>query len=124
MINLADMGAAGAEPLFDVDELGSEVAPAESGEVGEIARVAGLGRGDTSSGYPAAAILPPPRPGETSGSIERRGDLYTDDEPGGNRRTWVVLALILLVGIGIAAAIGLSGPEIGPGTGTSDPAPP
>ncbi len=44
--------------------------------------------------------------------IEDALDDLEDDLPAGGGRTWIVLGLILLLGIGIATAIGFSGPKL------------
>jgi hypothetical protein len=114
MINLADGEAAGAEPLVNLDTFEDEPGVEDDSQILEIARVAGAGRDDTSTGHvlPAAKVPPPNRQGGASGMIGVIATLDDeDDEPGGSR-VWMILALILLFGIGIAAAIGFSGPKL------------
>jgi hypothetical protein len=111
MINVADLDSdVGAEPLVDLDALSSEV---------EV-----IGEADS----PLAPIEPTPDPGpmaeqrrhsapEAPPPREPRPQtpMQLDAEPngrGGSRVPWLIIAVILLIGVGIAAAIGLSGPNI------------
>jgi|GEM_PF-6126412 len=113
MINLASQSGSGGQPLVDLDdELGAaeRAARKESVEVVEIASLAGRDE-ESTSGTAAtegetftSARRPPPLRTHTT-------DTTTERSP---RATWLVIGLILVLGIGIAAAIGFTGPTLSP----------
>jgi hypothetical protein len=103
MINLGGVSREGAEPLADLDEMVAQVAddrPRDAGEV-EI-RAAPRVREASESVVVAAPEL-------TAAAHPERGPRGGRT---GGRGPWLVLAIILLGGVALAAAIGLSGPEL------------
>ncbi len=123
MINVADIGDAGAEPLVDLDMFEDEPGVEESADIDEIARVAGSDRPD-STGHVAAAARAAPFATLDEESVSYSGEVDDDEAAGRGRHIWLVLALILLLGVGIVAAIGFTGPKVKGSTDTSEPAPP
>ncbi|RMH42882.1 MAG: serine/threonine protein kinase [Deltaproteobacteria bacterium] len=108
MINLADDGEVGAKPLVDFDTLAVDAGD-DTGD-SDVVDLAGANRGGRATGTRAPAVEVA---GEASGEIDGTG-LADELEPAPASRRWLVLMLIVLLGVGIAAAIGLTGPELPP----------
>jgi serine/threonine protein kinase len=101
MINLAGLESQGAKPLVDLADLGSDERR----------------KPKITEGVPLSMAAPkPPRPA-ASEPVERTqsvGPMRAPSEADEPRRRWgwVVAALIVLAAAAVAAAIGLSGPEV------------
>jgi serine/threonine-protein kinase len=125
LIKLAEIEAAGAEPLVDLDEIAAgggltagdaaarsvvrEPEPAEEMPRGGERRDAPPVR------TPAPAMVAAPAPL----LVTERVNALVPAEPGeiarvgaGTRQRWAVMGVILLAGIGVATAIGLTGPQL------------
>jgi tRNA A-37 threonylcarbamoyl transferase component Bud32 len=118
MIKIAADDEVGAEPLVDLDRLdasGSIQARSES-ELGSIDEDSGVeldaGEPYDDSGEHPAVVAPAAdrEPDEDEG-----GDPFADARRPQRSRWWIAVVLILLAGVGTAAAIGLSGPQLGGG---------
>lgn len=134
MINIADMGPAGAEPLVDLEELGGAQSllhgddsdppwtPPTGLEV--VSR-------DPSDSFPQQRLESEPIPrtakdaeaSDTFDEFEDSAVFEELEERRPSRGPWLILLLILVVGIAVTVAVGLSGPRIDDsssgGSGTS-----
>ncbi len=149
MVNIAELdGNLGAQPLVDLDDLGSVDRsavdfdhPADEGSSVDFDRLDDdAARGD----YPAPGANPGEAPayanhgayGEDPYAYDDRDptdsdamgeDFATGEDatpmgtPQRRRRPWLILIVIILAGLGVAIAIGMSGPKLG---STGNKAPP
>jgi serine/threonine protein kinase len=146
MIDIAGLdGNQGAQPLVDLDDLASIDSadkdfeqPADEGSSVDFDR---LDDNPARGEYPEHGANPDAAPAYPNGDgfedvpyadpDRANTDLdggFADDQdatpvgtPRRRRRPWLILIVILLAGIGVAIAIGLSGPNLG-GTGNKAPA--
>ncbi len=133
MINIAGIAGAehaGAMPLVDFDDFG-DVAPPPIEDSGSDLM---FGMEDSSDALPAArvgtgdsSVAAAPRQARDDEELEPESaqiaEAFDDLEErrDSGRLPWILLVLLLLAGIGVAIAIGLSGPKIGESTGESAP---
>jgi len=110
MVNQAGIGDAGAQPLVNFEDFAKEPEVEEHSEIAEIAQIADLSRGGRPPPEQAMAVDPATESQENQAS----GLIEPDDLAAERRsnRVWMILALIVLVGIALAVAIGFSGPKL------------
>ena len=145
MTSLIDIGNLdgnqGAQPLVDLDDLGSVDRsanefdqPADEGSSVDFDRIEANGGRDYPAGDPDESpdyanrddYADAPYDYADQSADDDELDDYDDDEDtpvesGRRRRPWLILVVILLAGIAVAVAIGLSGPKLG---ATGNKAPP
>jgi hypothetical protein len=123
MVNMAEARHAGAQPLVDLDTLSDVPQPsADASSVMIPAPAAPRGRstgdawprdtppaGTPATATPAPAAAPAREPRRAVYPVARQA-ARSRAAPG--RPAWPVIALILLAGVGIAVAIGMSGPDL------------
>jgi hypothetical protein len=117
MFNLAPDGTElGAEPLVDLDRLGDDVGDELSLESAPTSLYDdGTDPRRQTTGEPVSIA-------NISDQFPVVGSVIVEDQepPAPRRRPWVYIGLILLVGLGTAAAIGFTGPSLDSRTAPAD----
>jgi len=104
MINIADMDAPGAAPLIDFEGMEADVA-----DIGSS--VQPLAPSELENALDTPSPIPDLHPQDVD--LEPSDSVVVEDAvPGRSRMPWIVLLIILLAGIAVAIAIGLSGPRL------------
>ncbi len=121
MINLADVPKDGGKPLVDLDD--DPIAPPPSAmDTSSLSQIADLP--DPGPARPVEAPAKRSIPGPAPARAESTAMRELMDAP---RRRWglVIAVLVLLAAAAVAAAIGLSGPRVSPGSkGSASGTPP
>ncbi len=108
MINIADMEAEGAEPLIDFEGMEADVADIDRSTIEPLPPRALESALDTPTPTPTGSVV------EHVSALEPSDSVVVDESvpERTSRMPWIVLLIILLAGIGVAVAIGLSGPRL------------
>jgi len=109
MINLAELQKDGGKPLVDLDALERALEmPDDVDDPHALSQVADLPE------PPALVTAKPSKPAKNDDRAPRMSSAMSDLMTPRRRWGWILAVLVLLAAAAVAAAIGLSGPSVGP----------